>query len=56
MNNVNIALAYINEVENPLRVFCNLFIYVLSKKDLQTLRIDEIKEALLQEFDQPPVK
>lgn len=50
MNNVNIALAYINEVENPLRVFCNLFIYVLSKKDLQTLRIDEIKEALLQEF------
>lgn len=50
MNNINIALAYINETDNPLKVFCNLFIYVLSKKDTQKLRIDEIKGALLKEF------
>lgn len=50
MNNINIALAYINEIDNPLKVFCNLFIYVLSKKDTQKLRIDEIKGALLNEF------
>lgn len=46
MNNINIALAYINGTENPLKVFCNLFIYVLNKADNQKLRIDEVKEAL----------
>lgn len=50
MNKINIALAYINETDNPLKVFCNLFIYVLNKKDTQKLRIDEVKEALLKEF------
>jgi len=50
MNNTNIALAYINEMGNPLKVFCNLLIYVLSKGDNQTLRIDEVKEAILKEF------
>lgn len=50
MNNINIALAYINETDNPLKVFCNLFIYVLNKKETQELRIDEAKEALLKEF------
>ena len=45
MNNINIALAYINGTENPLKVFCNLFIYVLNKADNQKLRIDEVKEA-----------
>ena len=50
MNNINIALAYINGTENPLKVFCNLFIYVLNKADNQKLRIDEVKEALTKEF------
>lgn len=50
MNNINIALAYINETDNPLKVFCNLFIYVLNKADLQKLRIDEVKGALIKEF------
>ena len=35
---------------NPLKVFCNLFIYVLNKADNQKLRIDEVKEALTKEF------
>lgn len=50
MNNINIALAYINETDNPLKVFCNLFIYVLNKADTQKLRIDEVKEAFIKEF------
>lgn len=50
MNNINIALAYINETDNPLKVFCNLFIYVLNKADVQKLRIDEVKGALIKEF------
>ena len=51
MNNINIALAYINETDNPLKVFCNLFIYVLNKKDVQKLRIDEVKGALIKEYN-----
>ena len=39
MNNINIALAYINGTENPLKVFCNLFIYVLNKADNQKLEL-----------------
>ena len=50
MNNTNIALAYINEMQNPLRVFCNLLIYVLYKDVNNSLRIDEVKDAILKEF------
>lgn len=50
MNNINIALAYINETNNPLKVFCNLIVYVLKKAEVQKLRIDEVKEALIREF------
>ena len=50
MNNINIASAYINETNNPLKVFCNLIVYVLKKAEVQKLRIDEVKEALIREF------
>lgn len=50
MNNVNIALAYINQTENPLKVFCNLFVYILYKSDAHKLRIDELKAEFVKQF------
>ena len=50
MNNINIALAYINQTENPLKVFCNLFIYILYKTENQRLRIDELKDEFIKQF------
>lgn len=50
MNNINIALAYINQTENPLKVFCNLFIYIIYKSENQRLRIDELKAEFIKQF------
>lgn len=50
MNNINIALTYINQTENPLKVFCNLFVYTLCKSGNQKLRIDELKSEFVKQF------
>lgn len=51
MHNTTIALAYINTTENPLQVFCNLFIYILRTTSANgQLRIDELQNGFVNEF------
>ena len=52
MDNPNalVSLAYIKSCENPLKIFCNYILYVLMTSKDQILRIDEIRDLLLEEF------
>lgn len=52
MNNNNslIALAYIKSNDNPLEVFCNYILYALTKSPNKCLRVDELKEKVLEYF------
>ena len=49
-NNTLLALAYIRESDNPLRVFCNLILYCLSGAPNQMLRHDELKFKMMYVF------
>lgn len=49
-NNTLLALAYIRESDNPLRVFCNLILYCLSLAPNQMLRHDELKFKMMYVF------
>lgn len=49
-SNTLLALAYIRESENPLIVFCNLILYCLSLSTTQTLRHDELKNKMDDNF------
>ena len=48
--NALVALAYIKTNENPVVVFCNYILYVLSKAATKSLRIDELHDAVFVEF------
>lgn len=48
--NVLISLAYIDTNDNPLKVFCNYILYLLTSAPNQTLRADELKNNLKNEF------
>lgn len=48
--NVTVALAYINQCENPIIVFCNLISYSLIYADKKTLRLDELKNDVKERF------
>lgn len=48
--NTLLALAYIRESDNPLRVFCNLILYCLSISSEQKLRHDELKGKMKDVF------
>lgn len=51
MKNTIITLAYINTTDNPLHVFCNLFIYLLQTKSANgCMRIDELQNGFSSEF------
>lgn len=52
MKNQNslISLAYIKVSDNPLRVFCNYILYLLMKEPGHAMRVDLLKDQLLQEF------
>lgn len=52
MNNPNtlVALAYIKSNDNPLSVFCNYIVYLLSTSPNKTLRADELSNGLSQRF------
>lgn len=52
MNNPNtlVALAYIKSNDNPLAVFCNYIVYLISTSSNKALRIDELSEGLSQRF------
>lgn len=51
MKNTTITLAYINTTENPLHVFCNLFIFLLQTKSANgRMRIDELQNSFSSEF------
>lgn len=48
--NVTIALAYLNQGENPLNVFCNLISYSLIYAENKTLRQDQLKIDIKERF------
>lgn len=48
--NALVALAYIKTNENPVVVFCNYILYVLSKSSTQSMRIDELHDSVFEEF------
>ena len=48
--NALIALAYIKTNENPVVVFCNYILYVLSKSSTRSMRIDELHDSVFEEF------
>ena len=48
--NALVALAYIKTNENPVVVFCNYILYVLSKSSTQSMRIDELHDSVYEEF------
>ena len=52
MSNPNtlVSLAYIKSNNNPLLVFCNYILYLLSVSPDQSLRADELKEKLAERF------
>jgi hypothetical protein len=48
--NALVALAYIKTNENPVDVFCTYTLYVLSKATGHSLRIDEVRDKILDKF------
>lgn len=48
--NVLVSLAYIKTNDNPLQVFCNYILYLVLSSPNKSLRVDELKAQLSEQF------